>query len=257
MWFITLLGKISISIFDNINDVLVFLAKVFVAAITPPFYLQRVCKQLLIIGFYSLPIVSFTALFAGMVLALQSYSGFSRFSAESAIASVVVISIVRELGPVFTGLMVAGRIGASICAEIGTMKVSEQIDALKVMGVNPLKYLIAPKVLASMIAMPILVIVANIIGVFGGFIVAAGKLGFNPVNYMEKTFQYFEMQDLTLGLTKALVFGIIVSIIGSYQGYHTKNGAEGVGRSTTNAVVISSIMILLFNYILTELFFMK
>ncbi len=257
MWFVTLVGHIAISIFNNMNDVLRFLARVFVEGITPPLYFRRIGKQLLIIGFYSLPIVSFTALFAGMVLALQSYSGFSRFSAESAIASVVVISIVRELGPVFTGLMVAGRIGASICAEIGTMKVSEQIDALKVMGVNPLKFLIVPKVFAAMIAMPVLVVVANIIGVFGGFIVAAGKLGFNPVNYMEKTFQYFEIQDLTLGLTKALVFGIIVSIIGAYQGYHTKNGAEGVGRSTTNAVVISSILILLFNYILTELFFMK
>ena len=255
MWFITLLGKVFISIFDKICDILLFLLKVLISSITPPFFLKKIAKQLLMIGFYSIPIVSFTALFAGMVLALQSYSAFSRFSAESAIASVVVISIVRELAPVFTGLMVAGRIGASICAEIGTMKVSEQIDALKVMGVSPLKYLIVPNLIASVIAMPILVILADIIGVFGGFIVSVGKLEFNPVNYIEKTFQYLQTSDVILSLTKAVVFGIIVSVIGSYYGYHTKNGAEGVGRSTTNAVVISSIMILFFNYVITELFF--
>lgn len=255
MWFISLLGQIVISIFNQIADILFFLSRVLLNTITPPIFLKKIIKQLLSIGFYSIPIVSFTALFAGMVLALQSYSGFSRFSAESAIASVVVISIVRELAPVFTGLMVAGRIGASICAEIGTMKVSEQIDALKVMGINPLKYLIVPNVLASVIALPLLVILADIVGVFGGFIVATGKLEFNPINYIEKTFQYLQSSDITLGITKAIVFGIIVSVIGSYYGYYTKNGAEGVGRSTTNAVVISSIMILFFNYVITELFF--
>lgn len=257
MWFVNLIGRIAINIYDNIVDVLCFTGNFVLSIFSFPLYFSKIKKEIISIGFYSLPIVAFTSLFAGMVLALQIYSGFNGMSAETAVPAIIVVAIVRELGPVFAGLMVAGRIGASICAEIGTMKVSEQIDALKILGINPIKYLVAPKVIASMIAMPLLVIIANIVGIFGGFLVGVGKLGFNPVNHISTTFDFLEFNGIMLGLTKAFVFGIIISIIGSYQGMKTTNGAEGVGRATTNAVVLSSILILIFNYILTELFFIN
>jgi phospholipid/cholesterol/gamma-HCH transport system permease protein len=189
------------------------------------------------------------------VLALQSYSGFSRFSAESSIAIVVVLSITRELGPVLAGLMVAGRIGAAFAAEIGTMRVTEQIDALVTLSTNPFKYLVFPRLLAGLIMLPCLVFIADIIGVFGGYIVSIQKLGFSPVPYINSTFDFLEVRDVVSGLVKASVFGFIISLMGCYHGYHSRGGAQGVGASTTNAVVSSSILILLFNYLITEMFF--
>jgi phospholipid/cholesterol/gamma-HCH transport system permease protein len=207
------------------------------------------------IGFYSLPVVGLTGLFAGMVLALQSYTGFARFSAEGAIANVVVLSITRELGPVLAGLMVAGRIGASLAAEIGTMRVTEQIDALTTLSTNPMKFLVSPRIIAGLITFPFLVLVADIIGVFGGYIVAVYKLGFNPAHYLQNTWNFLQVEDVTSGLVKAAVFGVIVTLMGCYHGYQSRGGAQGVGRATTNAVVSASILILCFDYILTEMFF--
>lgn len=223
----------------------------------PPFYFRIVGKQMIEIGYYSLPVVGLTAVFAGMVLALQSYTGFARFSAEGAIASVVVLSITRELGPVLAGLMVAGRIGAAMAAEIGTMRVTEQIDALTTLSTNPMKYLVAPRLIAGLTMMPLLVLVADIIGVFGGYLVAVHKLGFNPSNYIQNTMNILEFSDVFSGLVKASVFGFIVTLMGCYHGYHSKGGAQGVGMATTNAVVSASILILCSDYILTELFFSK
>ena len=207
------------------------------------------------IGYYSLPVVGVTAIFTGAVLALQSYTGFSRFSAESAIASVVVLSITRELGPVLAGLMVAGRVGASIAAEIGTMRITEQIDALITLSTNPIKYLVAPRVIAAVLMMPCLVLVADIIGVMGGYFISIYTLGFSQDIYLQNTYQYLEVKDVTSGLIKSAVFGFIIAIIGCYSGYYSNKGAQGVGNATTNAVVISSIMILLTNYLLTKVFF--
>jgi phospholipid/cholesterol/gamma-HCH transport system permease protein len=207
------------------------------------------------IGYFSLPVVGLTAIFAGMVLALQSFTGFSRFSAESAIPNVVVLSITRELGPVLAGLMVSGRIAASIAAEIGTMRVTEQLDALSTLSTNPFKYLVAPRFIAGVTMMPILVFIADVIGVLGGFIVSVYKLGFNPSNYLQNTYDFVEFNDVFSGLVKAAVFGFIITIMGCYQGYYSKGGAQGVGQATTNAVVSASILILCFNYILTEIFF--
>ncbi len=207
------------------------------------------------IGYYSLPVVGLTAIFSGMVLALQSYTGFARFNAESAIANVVVLSLTRELGPVLAGLMVAGRIGASMAAEIGTMRVTEQIDALTTLSTNPYKYLIAPRLIAGLLMLPLLVLVADIIGVFGGYIVGVYKLGFNPNVYLANTIDFLEPLDVISGLVKAAVFGFIIALMGCYNGFNSKGGAQGVGSATTNAVVSSSILILVFNYMLTELFF--
>jgi phospholipid/cholesterol/gamma-HCH transport system permease protein len=221
----------------------------------PPWYPTLIGKQMLDIGYFSLPVVGLTALFTGMVLALQSYTGFARFSAEGAVATVVVLSMTRELGPVIAGLMVAGRIGASMAAEIGTMRVTEQIDALSTLSTNPFKYLVAPRLIAGLTMLPLLVLVADVIGVFGGYLVSVYKLNFNPASYLKRTMDYLEFMDVVSGLVKAAAFGFLISLMGCFHGYHSEGGAQGVGRATTNAVVSASILILVFNYIITEVFF--
>jgi phospholipid/cholesterol/gamma-HCH transport system permease protein len=227
------------------------------AAFSPPFYPRLILRQVVYMGYYSLPVVGLTAIFTGMVLALQSYTGFSRFNAESAVATVVVLSVTRELGPVIAGLMVAGRVGAAMAAEIGTMRVTDQIDALTTLSTDPFRYLVLPRLLAGLITLPLLVVVADIIGVFGGYIVGTYKLGFNPANYLTQTETYLERMDVISGLVKAGVFGFIVALMGCYHGYHSRGGAEGVGQATTYAVVSASILILISNYMLTTAFFGK
>ena len=225
--------------------------------VRPPFYPRLLGRQMIEIGYYSLPVVGLTAIFTGMVLALQSYTGFARFNAESAIPQVVIVSITRELGPVLAGLMVAGRIGAAMAAEIGTMRVTEQIDALDTLATNPFKYLVAPRLLAGLTMLPLLVLTADIIGVFGGYVVSVFKLGFNPGTYIKNTLDFMEPLDVISGLVKASVFGFLVTLMGCYHGYHSRGGAQGVGTATTNAVVSASILILCFNYFITELFFAR
>jgi phospholipid/cholesterol/gamma-HCH transport system permease protein len=221
----------------------------------PPFYGRLFLKALLDIGYFSLPEVALTAIFTGMVLALQSYTGFSRFSAQGAVAKLVVLSMTRELGPVLASLMVAGRVGAAMAAELGTMRVTDQIDALSTLSTNPMKYLVAPRLLAGLIAMPLLVLVADILGVMGGFIVSTLKLGFNVSGYLSSTLDFVRTEDVVSGLVKAGVFGFLIALMGCYQGYNSKGGAQGVGAATTAAVVSASILILASDYLLTELFF--
>jgi len=223
----------------------------------PPWYPRLILRQLVDIGYYSLPVVALTTLFSGMVLALQSYTGFARFSAEGAVANIVVLSMTRELAPVLAGLMVAGRIGASMAAEIGTMRVTEQIDALTTLSTNPMKYLVAPRILAGITMLPVLVFVGDIIGVLGGYLVSVYKLGFNPDNYVRQTLEFVEFNDVFSGLVKAAVFGFIVTLMGCYHGYNSRGGAQGVGVATTNAVVSAAILILVSNYLVTELFFAR
>lgn len=253
--FLSKIGQLFISFIEVVGRLILFMFEAVWQGIRPPYYGRQIIRQLIDIGYYSLPVVGMTALFTGMVLALQSYTGFSRFSAEGAISTVVVLSVTRELGPVLAGLMVAGRIGASMAAEIGTMRVTEQVDALVTLSTNPFKYLVAPRLLAGLIMLPCLVIVADIIGVFGGFLVSVYKLNFNAGNYINKTFQYLEMMDVVSGLIKAAVFGLSISLMGCYHGYNSKGGAEGVGMATTNSVVSASVLILTLNYILTALLF--
>jgi len=222
-----------------------------------PWYPAQILRQMIDIGYYSLPVVGLTAIFTGMVLALQSYTGFARFEAESAVATIVVVSLTRELGPVLAGLMVAGRVGAAMAAELGTMRVTEQIDALTTLSTDPHRYLIFPRLLGGTLMLPLLVLVADIIGVFGGFVVGTTKLGFSPYTYIDQTLQYLETQDVVVGLVKAAVFGFIVTLMGCWNGYQSRGGAQGVGAATTRAVVTASIMILVFDYILTEIFFSR
>ncbi|MEK6733933.1 MAG: ABC transporter permease, partial [Pseudomonadota bacterium] len=164
-------------------------------------------------------------------------------------------SITRELGPVLAGLMVAGRVGASMAAEIGTMRITEQVDALITLSTNPIKYLVTPRILAAVVMLPCLVVIADIIGVMGGYFISVYTLGFSPDLYLQNTFQYLEIDDITSGLIKSGVFGFIISIIGCYNGFYSNKGAQGVGNATTNAVVVASILILLSNYLLTKVFF--
>ncbi|MFP4125298.1 MAG: MlaE family ABC transporter permease [Alphaproteobacteria bacterium] len=232
-----------------------FAARAIGRGVTPPYFPRQYLRQFLDIGYYSLPVVGLTAIFTGAVLALQSYTGFQRFQAESAIATIVVLSVVRELGPVLAGLMVAGRVGAAMAAELGTMRVTEQIDALTTLSTDPYRYLIMPRLVGGLIMLPLLVVVADLIGVMGGYLIATLKLGFGSVEYLNNTFQYLETIDVVSGLTKAAVFGFIVALMGCYHGFHSQRGAQGVGVATTRAVVTASILILTANYIVTELFF--
>lgn len=248
-------GHSILGFFHSVGVLVMFAGKSIGHCFVPPFYPRHILRQFVDIGYYSLPVVGMTALFTGMVLALQSYTGFTRFNAEGAIAGVVVLSITRELAPVLAGLMVAGRVGASIAAEIGTMRVTEQIDALTTLSVNPYKYLIVPRIIAGTLMLPALVLVGDVIGVFGGYVVSIYQLGFSPGRYLTQTWDVMEAIDVTSGLWKAAVFGLIVTLMGCYHGFNSGRGAQGVGTATTYAVVTASIMILIFNFIMTKVFF--
>lgn len=249
------IGRSTIKLSKIIGALSLFTA-LTISNFRSPLYFKLILRQFLVIGFYSLPVVAMTAFFSGAVLALQSYIGFSRFAAaEGSIAMVVVLSMTRELGPVLAGLMVAGRVGASIAAEIATMRVTEQIDALYTLSTNPVKYLVVPRLLASIIMLPCLVLVSDVIGVMGGYLVSVYKLGFNSSYYLVSTFKHLQAIDVISGLVKAATFGFIIAIISCYNGYYSSKGARGVGDATTSAVVMSSILILLTNYLITELFF--
>jgi phospholipid/cholesterol/gamma-HCH transport system permease protein len=252
---LTAIGAVFLAFLAAVGRLARFALQALAAIFRPPYFPRLIIRQVLYIGYFSLPVVGLTALFTGMVLALQSYTGFSRFNAQSAVATVVVLSMTRELGPVIASLMVAGRVGAAMAAEIGTMRVTEQIDALTTLSTDPLRYLVLPRLIAGLVTLPVLVLIADIIGVFGGFLVGTYKLEFNPVGYLTQTEQYLETMDVVSGLIKAAVFGFIIALMGCYHGYYSRGGAEGVGQATTHAVVSSSILILIFNYALTQAFF--
>jgi phospholipid/cholesterol/gamma-HCH transport system permease protein len=251
------IGRTFLGFLSAVGRLSLFTSVALSHCVRPPFYPRLIGRQMIEIGYFSLPVVGLTAIFTGMVLALQSYTGFARFSAESAIPNVVIVSITRELGPVLAGLMVAGRVGAAMAAEIGTMRVTEQIDALNTLATNPFKYLVAPRLIAGFTMLPLLVLVADIIGVFGGYVVSIHKLGFNPATYLQNTLDFMEPQDVISGLVKASAFGFLITLMGCYHGYNSRGGAQGVGLATTNAVVTASILILCFNYFITELFFAR
>ena len=223
----------------------------------PPLYLDQIRKQIIETGYYSLPVVALTVTFSGMVLVLQSYAGFQSAFATRAIPELVVLAITRELAPVLSGLMVAGRVGGAMAAEIATMRVSEQIDALETLSANPYKYLIVPRLLAGALCLPLLVIVGDALGILGGTLIAVYKLGFNADLYLQYTRAAFDLTGFLSGVCKAFVFGTLIALLSCYNGFYATGGAQGVGRATTNAVVSSSITILVFNYFLTELFFAR
>ena len=220
-----------------------------------PLRINAIFKQMEFIGVKSLWVVIVTGGFTGMVLALQTYYGFRRFNSEGLVGATVALSMTRELGPVLTGLMVTGRAGSAIAAELGTMRVTEQIDALTVMALNPVKYLVVPRVLASLLMLPILTVIADFMGIAGGYFVGVKLLGINEGIFIGRMVKYVDLEDIYNGLAKAACFGVILSVIACYKGFATKGGAEGVGRATTEAVVMSSIAILVADYVLTSLMF--
>ena len=244
IWLCTATGALSIFAVSGVSHVF-----------RPPWYFSELGRQFLRIGYFSLPVVGMTALFTGGALALQIFAGGSRFNAENVVPSIVAIGMTRELGPVLGGLMVAGRVSSSIAAELGTMRVTEQIDALTTLSTNPMKYLVAPRLLAATIALPILAFIGDIIGILGGFLVGVTRLGFDANTYIDTTYDFLETGDVTSGLIKAGAFGFIIALMGCFQGYNSARGAQGVGAATTNAVVTASILILASNYVLTEALF--
>ncbi|MDZ5761214.1 MlaE family ABC transporter permease [Lyticum sinuosum] len=251
--FVGFIGKTILDFLASIGTIFIFFFEVLKTVFLSTFYWKETLKYLINIGYFSIAVVSFTAFFTGAALALQSYNGFSRMHAESAVAAVVALSLTRELAPVLTGIMLAGRVSGAIAAEMATMKVSEQIDALYTMRINPISYMIIPRIIAGIITSPILLIIADVIGVFGSYLVAVYKLGFNAETYMIKTLNSVELNDIMTGVYKSIIFGLIVCFIGSFYGYRTKDGALGVGRATNSAVVTASIIILLANYIVTSI----
>ena len=255
MNFLQPIGRVFIAFLGSVGRLTIFTGVALSHVVRPPWYPRIILRQMIEIGYFSLPVVGLTAVFAGMVLALQSFTGFARFNAEGAVANVVVLSITRELGPVLAGLMVSGRIGASMAAEIGTMRVTEQVDALTTLSTNPFKYLVVPRFIAGVTMLPVLVLIADIIGVMGGYLIGVYELGFNAANYLQNTWDFLTAFDVISGLVKAAVFGFIITLMGCYHGYYSRGGAQGVGQATTNAVVSASILILCFDYILTAIFF--
>ncbi|MEM6603635.1 MAG: ABC transporter permease [Pseudomonadota bacterium] len=255
MHFFTAIGHSTLSIFALIGRLSLFAWDGLLSIFKAPFFTKQFLQQFHKIGWLSLPVIGLTMLFTGAVLALQIYIGGSRFNAEQIVPSIVLIAILRELGPVLGGLMVAGRVSAAIAAELGTMRVTEQIDALTTLSTDPVKYLIVPRLLAGILSLPLLVFVGNIIAVAGGWAVSMSRLGFNGDIYLKNTLDSFLWEDLHSGLVKAAFFGFVIALSGCYQGFYSTGGAQGVGRATTNAVVSASVMILALNYILTETFF--
>lgn len=253
--FLAGIGGLVLQALGAVGRLVKFAWAVVSRILAPPFYPARLLEQMLVIGWFSLPVVGLTALFTGSALAQQIFIGGSRFNAAATVPAVTVIGIVRELGPVLGGLMVAGRVSSAMAAELGTMRVTEQIDALSTLKTDPFRYLIVPRVVAAILVMPFLVLVSNALGVLGGWLISTQRLGFNSANYLATTMKFLKWDDVASSLVKAAVFGFIIALMGCYHGFHSSGGAAGVGRATTNAVVSAFILILLSNLIITVIVF--
>ena len=249
------LGRTVLGLLAAIGRVALFALSALTHLVRPPFYPRELATALLNIGWLSLPVVGLTAIFTGGALALQIYAGGARFNAEAVVPQIVAIGMVRELGPVLVGLMIAARVTSSIAAEIATMKVTEQIDALVTLSTHPMKYLTVPRVLAATLVVPLLVGVGDVIGIFGGYAVATGTLGFNAAAYIENTVDFLEARDIVSSLAKGAVFGFLAALMGCYSGMQSGRGAQGVGRATKSAVEAAAVLILAANFLLTGVFF--
>lgn len=253
--FLASIGATVLGFLAAIGRVAIFAGSAVSHIVRPPFYARELLNAFLNIGYFSLPVVGLTAIFTGGALALQIYSGGARFNAEAVVPQIVAIGMVRELGPVLVGLMIAARVTSSIAAEIATMKVTEQIDALVTLSTDPMKYLTAPRVLAATLVVPVLVGVGDIIGIMGGYLVGTERLGFASVAYLKNTADFLELRDIVSSLAKGAAFGFIAALMGCYYGMQSGRGAQGVGRATKTSVVAAAVMILAANYLLTEAFF--
>jgi phospholipid/cholesterol/gamma-HCH transport system permease protein len=249
------IGRVFLSVFEQTGLWFTMLWRTLKYAVTPPFEFNEWLRQMVRVGVDSIPVVFLTAMFTGMVLGLQTYEGFRRVHAENFVGSVVALAMLRELSPVLCGLMVTGRVGSSMAAEIGTMRVTEQLDALEALATDPVQYLFVPRVIAGTVMLPLLVVLGDRLGIYGGYLVAVKLMHANPVIYQVNTYQFVKLSDVYSGLIKAAAFGLILTLTGCVRGYYTSGGAEGVGRATTAAVVSASLIILLSDFFLTKLLF--
>jgi phospholipid/cholesterol/gamma-HCH transport system permease protein len=232
-----------------------FLAQSFLYASTPPLKFSRVLQQIRFIGFQSILVIFLTGAFAGMVLGLQGFYTLNRFGSTALLGPMVALSLIRELGPVFSALMVTGRVGSAMTAEIGIMRITEQIDALTLMGLNPFRYLVVPRLLACIISLPLLSSIFNVVGIFGGYLIGVRLLGIGEGNYFREMANYVDMEDILRGIYKSLSFGVLITWVCCYKGYYAGFGAEGVSKATTRAVVLSSVLILVWDYFMTSVLF--
>lgn len=246
------IGRTAQRFVDAAGLMTMMLFEAVVNVFTPPMKFRNIFKQMEFVGVQSLFVVVLTGSFTGMVLALQSFNALKRFGAESLVGPTVALSMARELGPVLTGLMVTGRAGSAMATELGTMRVTEQIDALVTMAVNPVKYLVVPRILAGVLMFPLLTVVTDFVGVIGGYIVGVQLLGINPGVYIGRTVDFVQVSDIFAGLYKATVFGLITTLVASFNGFYASGGAEGVGRAATASVVTGSVMILVSDYIMSS-----
>jgi phospholipid/cholesterol/gamma-HCH transport system permease protein len=248
-------GRHATGFFEDMGKLFLFQVKITILCFRKPFRLANFFKQLEFIGVQSTFIIVLTGTFTGMVFALQSSYAFRLFNAEDLVGPTVALSITRELGPVLTALMVTGRAGSAMAAELGTMRVTEQIDALYSMAVNPIQFLVVPRMLASIIMLPLLCTLFDFTGIVGSYLVGVGILKMNPNVFINRILDLVDLNDIYIGLFKSAVFGLIIALLSCYQGYYTSGGAEGVGKAATQAVVLSSVSILVSDYFLTALLF--
>jgi phospholipid/cholesterol/gamma-HCH transport system permease protein len=255
MKFIRNLGAVSLFGLQRIGRMGLFLTQAFIYALTPPLKVSHLLKQIRFIGFQSTLVILLTGAFAGMVLGLQGYYTLNRFGSAALLGPMVALSLIKELGPVLSALMVTARAGSAMTAEIGIMQITEQVDALKMMGLNPFRYLVVPKVIAGIISLPLLTAIFDVVGIFGGYMVGVKLLGVSKGTYFGEMANYVDMKDILGGIYKSLTFGLLITWICCYKGYYTGFGAEGVSRATTQAVVLSSVLILVWDYFMTSILF--
>lgn len=251
--FFNYIGSSALALVDRAGGVSVMFIHMVTSIFKPPFRLKLIIKQMEFIGYKSVPVVILTGAFTGMVFGLQSYIGFKNFGAEAMTGSIVAMAMIRELGPTLSAIMVAARAGSAITAEIGTMKVTEQIDALYALAVDPIHYLGVPRLVAAMITVPLLNGICILFGLLGGYFVNVVLMGVNGTVYFENTILYSNGRDILDSMIKAMVFGMIIAAVSCFNGFRTKMGAEGVGKATTTAVVEACVLILMFDYIITSL----
>ena len=247
-------GRVSLSVVQQAGGMTLFLLEGLGLAFVPPFRFRRLLQELYLIGVRSIPIILLTAAFAGMVLALQGYYTLRQYGSEGALGSAVALSLIREMGPVLTGIMVSARAGSAVTAEIGIMRISEQLDALDTMAVNPMQYVVMPKLLAGIIAVPLLTAMFDVMGILGGYLVGVVLLGISSGSYFSSMVQSVVPLDINGGLVKSVIFGLTVILVACYKGYYTEHGAEGVSKATNQTVVLSAVLVLGWDYLLTSFF---
>ncbi|MBS3917767.1 MAG: ABC transporter permease [Deltaproteobacteria bacterium] len=255
MTWVKKLGGITLYGLQGMGRMGLFLAHTFFCAVTPPLKFSWIIKQIWFIGYQSTLVIILTGAFSGMVLGLQGFHTLNRFGSTALLGPMVALSLIKELGPVLSALMVTGRAGSAMTAEIGIMRTTEQIDAMELMGINPFRYLIVPKLIAGIIALPLLTAIFDVVGIFGGYFVGGKLLGVGEGTYFGEMANYVKIKDVLEGIYKSLSFGVIITWVCCYKGYSSGFGAEGVSKATTQAVVLSSVLILSWDYIMTSLLF--